>query len=137
MEMRETIRELAQEIAQDLVGDMKKPTDAVGFEPPTMVDLLVNKLAKEVTVHLSGSTPANVPSYRELKARLRKMESKLERLSGSGAGEDDDEASGTGDRFPNLKYAKPKYQNVESLLNYVERDDDKGGLKLVIMNFND
>ena len=39
--------------------------------------------------------------------------------------------------LPNLKYAKSKYQNVESLLNYVEKGDDQGGLKLVIMNFND
>ena len=51
--------------------------------------------------------------------------------------EDDDEASGEGSRFPNLKYAKAKYRNVESILKYVERDEDRGGVKLVIMNFND
>lgn len=40
--------------------------------------------------------------------------------------------------FPNLKYRKPKYKNVESVLKYVESEkDDKGGVKLVIMNFND
>ena len=40
--------------------------------------------------------------------------------------------------FPNLKYRKPKYKNVESILNYVEsNEDDKAGVKLVIMNFND
>ena len=36
-----------------------------------------------------------------------------------------------------LKYAKSKYQNVESLLNYIETKEDEGGIKLVIMNFND
>jgi len=45
--------------------------------------------------------------------------------------------SGEGTNLPNLKYAKPKYQNVESLLNYIESKDDEGGVKLVIMNFND
>ena len=40
--------------------------------------------------------------------------------------------------FPNLKYRKPKYKNVESVLKYVESEkDDTGGVKLVIMNFND
>lgn len=40
--------------------------------------------------------------------------------------------------YPNLKYRKPKYQNVSELLKYVESPDDKGqGIKLVIMNFND
>ena len=39
--------------------------------------------------------------------------------------------------FPNLKYAKPKYKNVESVLKYIEDSDDTGGIKLVIMNFND
>ena len=33
--------------------------------------------------------------------------------------------------------AEPKYKNVESILKYNETPDDKGGVKLVIMNFND
>lgn len=40
--------------------------------------------------------------------------------------------------YPNLKYRKPKYQNVSEVLKYVESDKGKGeGIKLVIMNFND
>jgi len=40
--------------------------------------------------------------------------------------------------YPNLKYNKPKYQNVSEMLKYVESDTGKGeGVKLVIMNFND
>lgn len=40
--------------------------------------------------------------------------------------------------YPNLKYRKPKYQNVNEMLKYVESDTGKGdGVKLVIMNFND
>jgi hypothetical protein len=40
--------------------------------------------------------------------------------------------------YPNLKYKKPKYQNVNEMLKYVESDSGKGdGVKLVIMNFND
>lgn len=40
--------------------------------------------------------------------------------------------------YPNLKYRKPKYQNVNEMLKYVEGDSGKGdGVRLVIMNFND
>lgn len=39
--------------------------------------------------------------------------------------------------FPNLKYRQPKYQKMDSVLKYVENEDDKYGVKLVIMNFND
>lgn len=40
--------------------------------------------------------------------------------------------------YPNLKYRKPKYQNVSEVLKYVESDKEKAeGVKLVIMNFND
>lgn len=40
--------------------------------------------------------------------------------------------------YPNLKYRKPKYQNVSEVLKYVESENGKGdGVKLVIMNFND
>ena len=40
--------------------------------------------------------------------------------------------------FPNLKYAKPKYSNVSELIKYVESDKpQEGGVKIIIMNFND
>lgn len=39
--------------------------------------------------------------------------------------------------YPNLKYRKPKYKNMESVLKYIESDEGNGGVKLVIMNFND
>lgn len=48
------------------------------------------------------------------------------------------EAQGVRVIFPNLKYRKPKYNNMDSVLKYVESDkDDKSGVKLIIMNFND
>ena len=59
--------------------------------------------------------------------KLEKLSSELDSVSAK-------ESSGS---FPNLKYAKSKYHNVESLLNYVEKGEAQGGLKLVIMNFND
>jgi hypothetical protein len=51
--------------------------------------------------------------------------------------EDEDEINVEGAQFPNLKYAKPKYKNIHSLLRYIESPSEAGGVKLVIMNFND
>ena len=66
--------------------------------------------------------------------RLLEVERKLETLSSAFHSASAKEGSSI---LPNLKYAKPKYHNVGSLLNYVERGEDQEGLKLVIMNFND
>jgi hypothetical protein len=70
----------------------------------------------------------------ELLERLANLERRFERI------EEKLTAALQGDgtaKYPNLKYRKPKYQNVESLLNYIENTDDDSGVKLVIMNFND
>jgi len=79
--------------------------------------------------------------------RIDKVERKLEKVLGklAKAGQDDDDDDDDDDededdgrsRFPNLKYAQPKYHNLESVIKHVESDDGKGGVKLVLMNFND
>ena len=89
-----------------------------------------------------GSTTAH-SSDEALNTRMQKADAKLgkllTKLETDHRDQDEDEDEITDDRssFPNLKYAKPKYKNVESVLKYVDGDDDGGGLKLVIMNFND
>lgn len=50
--------------------------------------------------------------------------------------DDDDEDYGRS-RFPNLKYAKPKYRNLESVIKHVDDGDNSGGFKFVLLNFND
>ena len=78
-------------------------------------------------------------SDENVEAKLEKADRKLAKLgiTGQDEDEDEDEVTGTRSSFPNLKYAKPKYKNIGSILKYIERDDDKGGVKLDIMNFND
>ena len=39
--------------------------------------------------------------------------------------------------YPNLKYAKAKYENVQEVMKYIESDGSGDGIKIVIMNFND
>jgi len=60
-----------------------------------------------------------------------------ELAEGLSTGDDDDDLKSG--NFPNLKYKKPKYDNIESILQYIESPDQGtgSGVKLVIMNFND
>lgn len=39
--------------------------------------------------------------------------------------------------YPNLKYAKAKYENVNEVMKYIESEGGADGIKIVIMNFND
>ena len=70
---------------------------------------------------------------KDVQRGLAKAEEKISRaLNGSGDSDNDKEGG-----LSNLKYAEPKYKNVESILKYNETPDDRSGVKLVIMNFND
>ena len=79
-------------------------------------------------------------SYRALEARLERVQGALAKLLArcvddlgreTGAGPSPESS------YPNLKYAGHKYSDLDSVLKYVEKDEDAGGVKLVIMNFND
>ncbi len=92
------------------------------------------------------SEHASEEQVSEYTPRIDKVERKLEKVLSklAKAGQDDDDDDDDDDdeddgrsRFPNLKYAQPKYQNLESVIKHVESNDGKGGFKLVIMNFND
>jgi len=105
-----------------------------------IVDLLVKALASEVAREVRDGDRKTarvlkdtlVVSNKGPAAKgLAKADRKLAKLAKQGH-PDDSNAN------PNLKYRKPKYKNVESILKFVESKDDKGGgVKLVIMNFND
>ena len=135
--MKKALQEMAQEISQSLMREIETYRTIEGPTSGSFGDLLCQQLAEVVVNQLGDAGLGAGPSYKRLEERLLRAEEKLEKLVTSANHDDEDEKAGTRSRFPNLKYAKPKYQNVESLLNYVEKDGDKGGLKLVIMNFND
>ena len=100
---------------------------------PRVLDLLAQQLADEFRGKLDPVLQKALTLER-LDPRLRSLERRLKDLEPDHGDHDDD---GTDATFPNLKYAKPKYKDVESVLRYVESGDAGGGLKLVIMNFND
>ena len=130
---------IAEDIAHDLVVDMQSPRGEEMSADTTMVDILLQRLAENVSELMRDVGTSNGASNEKLVARLMRAERGLSKLAAgsNGDGDDEDEVSGNGSRLPNLKYAKPKYKNVESILKFVEREEDKGGVKLIIMNFND
>ena len=137
---------IAAQIARDLVLEMREAPDG---EPPAgegVVELLLERLAKNVEALLSEAGPGKKSLGHRPDTRLERALRKLERVEGLTSrdlpddddDDDDDDRADHGRSYPNLKYAKPKYNDVDSVLKYIERDDDdRGGVKLVIMNFND
>lgn len=127
---------MAREISHGLINEIEAqplPTPAA----TGVVDLLFQHLADEVVKQIDTSRQGDL-AVEELGSRLQALETKVgSLLSTRDADDDEDEVNGTGSALPNLKYAKPKYKGVDSVLKYIEGDDDKGGVKLVIMNFND
>lgn len=131
------VQSVVQEITHSLVLEMESHQLVEGAASASITNLLLQQLAKEVVSQLREANVGNGLSEEDFEAKLQKAEGKLEKLGITDQDNDEDEVAGAESSFPNLKYAKPKYKNIESILKYVERDDDKGGVRLVIMNFND
>ena len=132
--MKKALKGVADDIAGTLI------TETIGEQqvarPPyqDMVDHLARVMGEEVAAWIEKVNADTGSEVRAVLGRLLEVERKLEKLSSELDSVPEKEGSPS---LPNLKYAKSKYQNVESLLNYVEKGEDQGGLKLVIMNFND
>ena len=113
--------------------------------PPTgpVFDLLLHYLTCEVARQLVETNSSPGLSDDSLDARLQRIETRLEQLSLDSDGgaeeeegeENDDTVSGTS--TSDLSNESPKYAKIDSMLKYIEGDEDAKGIKLVIMNFND
>ena len=131
------VRLIAGDIAHDFVKEVERTSPPAKPGSATIVDLLLRELADKVATLLGDLTPIGTVRSTRVEAALQKAESKLEKAAARASGADEGEARVAESSLPNLKYAKPKYNNVESILKYVEAEDDKRGVKLIIMNFND
>lgn len=146
------LQEIRNELASTLLFDLKKsePGSEINMEKNSVWQMLIEELAPQVAKEIKKELREEdllkdkkiVINNKNTEKGLIKAEEKLEKvmrkLSGEQAeDEDEDEIKDTGSNYPNLKYAKPKYKNMESVLKYIESKDDNGGVKLIIMNFND
>ena len=130
------LQQLVKEVARQLI-EANAGEDLSDENSEAKLQKVETKLEKQLTEADTGKGLSD----ENVQAKLEKVEKKLEKRGFTGEDEhednDEDEAAGTGSSYPNLKYARPKYKNIESILKYIERDEEKGGVKLVIMNFND
>ncbi len=146
------LQEIRNELANTLLFDLKKsePVSEINIEKNSVWQMLIEELAPQVAKEIKKELREEdllkdkkiVINKKNTEEGLIKAEEKLEKvrrkLNGEQAeDEDEDEIKDTGSNYPNLKYAKPKYKNMESVLKYIESKDDNGGVKLIIMNFND
>jgi hypothetical protein len=128
------IEGLIDEIAAGIVLELESRETEAEAGPASAVDRLAEQIAQEVARRLGAGGPGAGPGDGQAQLRPYQAEGGPEQLHGEGNVPVESKEAAS---FPNLKYAKPKYQNIESLLNYMESKESQGGLKLVIMNFND
>ena len=127
---------MAEDIAHGFAVEMRRPDKMAEAASASVVGLLLQELSDKLVALLGETAGERGRSEDHLDEMLGNAEKRLAAL----VKVDSDGRNGASVPTvvqPNLKYRKPKYENVESILKYVEQQDDKGGVKLVIMNFND
>ena len=141
---RKTLQLVTDAIASDLAQQLRNPgqqstqawSDHEEMSSQRLLDLILPRLSVAVASCLGASFLPADPS--SLEQRVQLVERELTKLlSGGDADQNQRDASAQGSALPNLKYAKPKYKTVDSMLKYIEGQEETSGIKLVIMNFND
>ena len=132
--MNKALQGVADQIAGTLIHEIADDRQLDRPSYQDMVDRLARMVGEEVSTWIERVNADAAAEVQAVLGRLLEVEKKLENLSSE---HDSVPAKEGRSSLPNLKYAKSKYHDVESLLNYVESGEDQAGLKLVIMNFND
>ncbi len=133
---------MIQDLAEDIAGSMLQELRVISSEPAPgstgavekLADQVAKEVAEEMAEHLLAKSAVTPTVDQDDRDKLTALEQQVEELAQKLRGPSPEEGT---TNYPNLKYAKSKYRNVESLLNYIENKDTESGIKLVIMNFND
>ena len=126
------MRLLADDIALGLVKEWRRGKAIAVLPAPRARDLVVDEIAQELVSQQANVKTSTNSEQQIVLQRLQQVESALEKIatrirSAPGEHEDGSDLGGEGS----------KYQNVETMLKYVDGSGAEGGVKLVIMNFND
>lgn len=130
--MNNVMRVLVDDIALGLVEELRQ-RKAVPVTPASSVrDMFVEQLAQQTVSQLDIVQTGTSPNQAFLLQRLQQVENTLQMLATQiRSGQAESEAESCHDEEGS------KYQNVDTLLKYVDGSGAEGGVKLVIMNFND
>ncbi len=132
--MKKGLRVLADDIAIGLAQELRGQRERTRLGRPSIADALVEQVANEVLERLNGGQTSLSFGDESPLERLERVEEKLERLTAGFRGPVLERLAGDESA---LDGEGAKYQNVDSLIKYMERSESGGGIKLVIMNFND
>ena len=126
------MRALADDIALGLVKEWRRRKAVPVVPAPRARDMVVDQIAQELMSQQDDVQTSAIAEQQIILQRLQQVESALEKIatrirSAPGEHEDGSDLGGEGS----------KYQNVETMLKYVDSAGAEGGVKLVIMNFND
>lgn len=144
--MKRQVRSLADDIALGLAQRLRSQRAVAEPPRPKFFDLLVEEVTQEVVNALAARDLVPEPVEDRRALRLREVDHNLEDLASRIRSAIQEEIindssgldSGPGsDSDPDSDEEGSKYRNIESLIKYVESSDGEGGVKLVIMNFND
>ena len=132
--MKRGLRVIADDIAIGLAQELRGQRENTRHGKHPIADALVDRVTAEVLERISGDQ--NSPQFGEESPleRLERVEEKLERLTAGIRGPILERLAGDNSA---LDGEGAKYQNVESLIKYMESGEASTGLRLVIMNFND
>ena len=126
------MRALADEIAFDLANELRSRKALLAVPHPKTPQLPANQIDQEALSHGGHVDAGTFSNQQILLRRLEQVENTLQKLAKQiRAGQPEpDSHPGTGEDGS-------KYQNVDTLLKYVDESGAESGVKLVIMNFND
>ena len=140
---RKLLDAVARDIIQRIADDVSLER-FVGQAPSVHIkDLLIQSLANHSALRLSDKKVREPMLEDGGLAILQRIESTLVELTvainRSRDGDNGNQVQLVRETRDDRKRADnaSKYNKVESMLKYIEAEDDKNGVRLVIMNFND
>lgn len=136
--MKRQMQSLADDVAYGLAQELCSRWAVEEPSRSELLDLLVEEVTQEVVNALGtrGLAPRTAEDRRAL--RLLEADNDLDDLASRTRGAiQGEKTNGSSDSDSDCGEEGSKYQNIESLIKYVESSGGAGGVKLVIMNFND
>ena len=126
------MRVLADDIAFDLANELRRRKAVLALAKAQDPPMLGDQIDQEALSHQGDVEVSPTLQQQVLLQRLQQVENTLKVLA---------RQIRKGQMKPDSDSKKgedgSKYQNVDTLLKYVDGPEAEGGVKLVIMNFND
>ena len=122
--MKEPFQQIAHEIVRSLAIEMGSRQGTNGTSPSALLDLLLRYLAREIVLQLENANSNKDGGLGNLQVGPEEGDGETEKEPTEEFDTHSEENGGSS--LPNLKYAEPKYKNVDSVLKYIDKDEEGG-----------